>query len=212
MNKFLSGAAVAAAVAASSVGIAVVNPLGFAGAQETPTTEAPSTEAPANAEAPAGDPGHGPRRGEVMTEVLDGLVADGTITQAQADAIKGRIKEKVESLPKPENGHGPRHHFGAALEEVATALGMTTDEVKAGLEADKTIAQLAQEKGLDVQTVIDSLVASANVKIDEAVAAGNLEADKAAEIKEKLVERITERVNEGRPDDGPGRGRGRGPR
>ena len=54
-----------------------------------------------------------------------------------------------------------------------------------------------------MQTVIDALVADASAKIDEAVADGDLEADRAAELKENLPERITAFVN-GELRGGPG--------
>jgi hypothetical protein len=49
--------------------------------------------------------------------------------------------------------------------------------------------------------VIDALVADATARLDEAVADGRLDADRAEEIKADLVERITAKVNgEHRPD------------
>src|SRR3954447_26598046 len=63
----------------------------------------------------------------------------------------------------PGEGHGRHlgHGGGVDLETAATALGITPDELRTELEAGKTIAQVAGEKGVDVQTVIDALVADA---------------------------------------------------
>lgn len=50
------------------------------------------------------------RRGEVMNEVLDGLVADGVITQEQADRIVADLSARLEEL---------RAEFRAQREELA---------------------------------------------------------------------------------------------
>ena len=117
---------------------------------------------------------------------------------------------------RPERGGGPcGGHVGASLDAAAEALGVTVDELRDALQDGKSIADLAGEKGVDVQTVIDALVADATAKIDEKVASGDLDADRAAELKENLADRITEMVNhEGgfRGPGGPGGpGFGRGP-
>ena len=113
-------------------------------------------------------------RGEFLKSALDELVAAGTITQAQADAILAGVEAKA---PVPGDGTGPggmggpgrggKGHGGfggrggASLEAAATALGITTDELKTELQADKTIADVATEKGVDVDTVIDAMVTEA---------------------------------------------------
>src|SRR4051794_26102413 len=53
----------------------------------------------------------------------------------------------------PGEGHGRHfggHGGGVNLETAATALSMTPDELRTELEAGKTIAQVAGEKGVDV--------------------------------------------------------------
>ena len=57
-------------------------------------------------------------------------------------------------------GHGPhggRGLEGAALEAAAKALGMTTDELTTTLASGKTLEQIATEKGVDFQTVMDAI-------------------------------------------------------
>jgi hypothetical protein len=46
---------------------------------------------------------------------------------------------------------------------------MTRDEIRAGLESGKSIADLAKEKGVNVQKVIDALVAEARTRITDMV-------------------------------------------
>ena len=104
-----------------------------------------------------------------MTEALAPLVAAGTITQAQADAV-------IEALQaaKPAGGH-PGHGPGivhASIDTAATALGVTSEELRTALREGKSVADVATEKGVDVQVVIDALVAEAQERIATAVSDG----------------------------------------
>ena len=63
---------------------------------------------------------------------------------------------------------------------------------------------MAEANGVDVQAVIDALVAEAEAHVDEAVANGRLTEDQAATIKADLPERIEAMVN----GEGPLGGRG----
>ena len=104
---------------------------------------------------------------------------------------------------RPPGGHGP------GLDAAAKALNLSVDDLRSKLGDNKTIAQVAQEQGVDVQTVIDAMVADATAHVDQAVQDGKLTADQANERKANLQERITKLVNEGKPK---GEGRGHGPK
>jgi ribosomal protein S20 len=103
---------------------------------------------------------------------------------------------------RPPGGHGPK------LEAAARALNLSEDDLRAQLRDGETIAQVAQAQGVDVQTVIDAMVAEATARIDQAVQEGDLTAEEANERKANLQERITRLVNEGKPKGGGPRGRG----
>lgn len=62
-------------------------------------------------------------------------------------------------------------HRGAHLEAAATVLGITAEELAAELEAGKTIAEVATDQGIDVETVIDALVVEATENIRERITA-----------------------------------------
>ena len=94
---------------------------------------------------------------------------------------------------------GPRHR--------RHALGITADELRTALEGGQTIAEVAAEKGVDVQTVIDAMVAEAKTHLDEEVAAGEHTQEEADQKLADVTERITDSVNNGMPargDHGPG--------
>jgi len=81
---------------------------------------------------------------------------------------------------------------------------MSVDDLRTQLKGGKTIAAVAKEKGVDVQKVIDAMVAHATQRIDQAVNDGKLTAEQAAQRKQNLVEKITRGVNEGRPQRAAG--------
>ncbi len=167
---------------ASSAAIAtpVTDPAASAGSG----TSASSDGAPADAETDHAGPG------EFLKTQLDALVSAGTITQAQEDAIIAGIEANRPALGdgdgdhgpgmghgpmggmgdrKPGMGHGGRGFGGGGIDAAATALGITTDELKTELVAGKTISDVATEKGVDVQTVIDAIVAEQTASITQRV-------------------------------------------
>jgi polyhydroxyalkanoate synthesis regulator phasin len=78
---------------------------------------------------------------------------------------------------------------------------MDQAELRDQLRDGSTLAEIAQAQGVDVQVVIDALVAEAKAHLDEKVAEGDLTQEEADERLAEITERITDRVN-----DGGGRG------
>lgn len=89
--------------------------------------------------------------------------------------------------------HRARHQLGA--EAVTEALGLTGEEVRAGLDEGKTIAELADEQGVSREDLIASLSASITDRIDQAVEDGKLDADRAAEMLAGVEARVTELID-----------------
>lgn len=151
----------------------------------------------------------------VQQQVLDDLnarlaqaVADGKLTQEQADKIAARAPEALANLmnrvPQPRDGGDsgkprPRAIVKNGLETAAQTIGIEVQELKDGLKSGKAVAEVASENGSSGDAVIAALVSQANAAIDQAVADGKLDADKAEEAKTKAAERITKFVNEGGP-------------
>lgn len=167
-NKIIAAATVAASMAVGGLAGTVLGTPVIAGAAESATSAV----------------------GWVQ-EALTGLVDDGTITQEQADAVDTALDEA-----RPERGIG-HHGFGRHLDLTAVSeiLGLTEDEVRTALEGGQTIADVAAAEGVDVQVVIDAVVAAQQARVDEAVAAGDLTQERADELLADGVERATALVN-----------------
>jgi hypothetical protein len=201
-------------VAGGATAVAVGTP-GLAGAaspaassstdDSTDTTTAPSTSATTDestttdstAPADPADPVK-PAPGEFLQEALQPLIDDGTLTQEQTDKVIAALRE---ARPFDGRGHGPGfgghgHHMVLGLDTAATALGVTAEDLRTALADGKSIADVAAEQGVDVQTVIDALVAQASTHLDEAVADGRLTEEEAATRTTEMTEKITELVNQ----------------
>ena len=106
----------------------------------------------------------------------------------------------------PGDGRGPG--FGQVeLEAAAKVLGMTTDELNTALQSGKTLEQLAEEAGVDLQDVQDAIQAAyeteLRARIEQAVSDGTMTQEKADWLLEGLDKGFL---------DGPGFGFGFGPR
>jgi hypothetical protein len=147
------------------------------------------------------------------TAHIDQELQEGDLTAEEANERKANLNERMTRLVnegKPKGG-GP-HGRGPKHEAAAQALNLSVDELRSNLRDGKTLAQVAQEQNVDVQTVIEAMVAEATARIDQKVQEGDLTAEQANERKSELEERITRLVNEGPRERGEGRpGRGEGP-
>ena len=194
MRKQIATVGLAAGLVAGGAGIMAIAVPALSGAQESTTTVPSTQEAP---DAPA--------KADRLAEALQPLIDDGTLTQAQADAVIARLQE---ALPRGgPGGHGPGF-IREGLATAAEALGISEDELRTDLQNGQSIADIAAAKGVDVQTVIDALVAEAKTHLDEKVASGDITQAQADERLSQLTEGVTAMVNGERPpmpEGGPGR-------
>lgn len=113
---------------------------------------------------------------------LQQAVTDGRLTQAQADA---RLVELQTQLPTQlstaftpglrDGGRGMRGGLGgASLTTIATTLGVTESELMTALQAGKSVADVATEKNVTIETVIAAIVAEQKTTLQQAVTAGRL--------------------------------------
>ena len=132
---------------------------------------------------------------------VDAAVADGRLTQAQAQAMKERIDAGEVPLFGP--GPGPGHHHGppglhGGLDSAADYLGLTEAQLRTALNGGTTLAQLAKDKGKSVDGLVAAMVADAKAKLAEAVEDGRLTQAESQEMQADLKARITAMVNNGR--------------
>ena len=136
----------------------------------------------------------GPRTG--FKDVLDKLVADGTITQAQEDAIIQAMKDAREGAEGNRPAPGSRLRVLQGMLDVsASTIGVPVDELKAALQAGQSVADVANAHTVAPADVEKAIVDAGTTKIDEALAAGKLTEEQATMMKTKLPELANKFVN-----------------
>lgn len=133
-----------------------------------------------------------------IKQALSGLVADKTLTQAQAD----KVASTLESAGVGRGGHGGpggRGGGGHDLSAAATALGLTEAELKTALESGQTLAEVAKDHNVSVDTLVAALVKAETARIKQEVTDGRLTQAQADERLADLTKRVTDRVNRTRP-------------
>jgi uncharacterized protein YidB (DUF937 family) len=140
---------------------------------------------------------------QALKNRIDEAVADGRLTDEQADELKALVD--VDEYPLlggvgmfGRGGHGGpgfgRFGHFELLETAASYLGLTEAELREALE-DQTLAEIAEEQGKSALGLVQQLVATQTKRIDEAVADGRMTEEQATELKAGLNERMQELVN-----------------
>ncbi len=113
-------------------------------------------------------------------KILAEKVAAGELTQAQADRRSATLTERITAFVN-QDGHRPRgnhargngHHLGAkmSLAVAAETIGISEADLRAALRSGQSIADVAKSKNVEVQKVIDALVAEAEKNLAERITA-----------------------------------------
>ncbi len=164
-------------------------------------------------------------KGVALTTVVDAVVAerttalkqavtDGRITQQQADDQLAKLKTNLPTmlstkLPTRPEGFGPRSGgfgmFGTpAL--IAKTLGISESDLVTALKSGKTVADVATEKGVALNIVVDAIVAEQTTALKQAVVDGRITQQQAdariAKLKTDLPTMLSTKHDAG--DRGPG--------
>ena len=145
------------------------------------------------------------------TGTITTLIAAGTLTafglalapaaMAATTSTDSSASSSTSTAERGREGHGPRGER-PGLETVMTVLDLTEDELKAAREAGTTLAELAEQQGVEVADLIDALIADAEEHIAEHVAEGDLTQEEADARLAEIEQRITDRVNGVEPAEG----------
>lgn len=131
-----------------------------------------------------------------VREQLQELVDDDTITAEQADAVAEHLM--ANRPERADRGARQGRRPGSDGEVLAELLGIEVTALREHLLAGSSIADIAAEQGVDVQTVIDALVAEASSHVELSVENGRLTQDEADERLGHITERITASIDRSR--------------
>jgi hypothetical protein len=141
---------------------------------------------------------------------LDAAVKAGQITQAEADNIKKKVEQNgvVPGLGGPpfvDKGPGPGGpHFGfkgfgfgigAAADDVAKYLGLTTAQLKDQLASGKSLADVAKAQNKSVDGLKNEIKSAAKTQLDQAVKDKKITQELENNLLDKLNSHVDDLVN-----------------
>lgn len=161
---------------------------------------------------------------------LNQAVAGGRLTQVQADAVLANLRENLPELlslkplpasvgrPRPGRFGGPAGGKGMMrglpLATIATTLKVSEADLLAALQGGESVADLADEKGVALDTVVNAVMTDFSAKLKEAVTAGRLTQAQADEqlatFKAQVTAQLQTQGLPGRLGPGPGQRNGAG--
>jgi hypothetical protein len=122
------------------------------------------------------------------------------------------------NMPGAEYGMGRRGQMGgmrgqmggqqSLIAVAADTLGMTQADLIAQLQGGKTVAQVAGEKNVALDTIVNAFVATRQARMAQAVAAGRMTQAQADAMLATMRANVTARLSQPWSPEGPGMGAG----
>ncbi|UER55436.1 hypothetical protein HJG43_13805 [Kineosporiaceae bacterium SCSIO 59966] len=124
--------------------------------------------------------------------------ADGTTVQNQVQEQQAQGRGYGPGAAQAAQGlrMGPS---GTEAQAVADVLGMDAEDVRSALRAGTSLAELADQQGVELQTVVDAVVDAALERVTQLEDSGAISTDRAAQLEAVLPERIAEHLESGEP-------------
>jgi polyhydroxyalkanoate synthesis regulator phasin len=143
-------------------------------------------------------------------QVLGEAVTEGWLTQDQADRMRERVEEGFGPGMRGMFHGGPRGGmFGPGNSFISVAadeLSMTVQDLVSELQDGKTITDVAAEKGVDPQVIVDAFIAQHTERLNQAVADGRITQEQADQMLQQMTEEVQEHLTESFPFEGRGPG------
>lgn len=126
-----------------------------------------------------------------VKDILDKLVANGTITQAQEDAILKAFAEAA-----AHKGNEAKHVIGDLFKLSSDYLGIPQGQLKQQLRDGKSLGEIANAtSGRSRDGLIKFLVDQVTAQVEKALADGKITKEQAARITSHLTEHVTKFVD-----------------
>jgi polyhydroxyalkanoate synthesis regulator phasin len=179
---------IAGSVIAGVLGLAVTGAAALAAFQAPELTSATSVVAGTTGATGTDKEGAKDR----VKDILDKLVAKGTITQAQEEAILKAFKDAAGDKDKGEL----KHVFGDLGKLASDYLGLPPGQIKQQLKDGKSLGEIANAtQGKSRDGLIRFLVEQVTAQVDKALADGKFTKEQAERIKSHLTEHVTKFVD-----------------
>lgn len=138
---------------------------------------------------------------ETQLDMVDEAVAEGRLTDEQANRIRDRIESGEGLFPFGGFGKGFAlgrgiGHLGASVNDVADFLGMSVDELRAAMADGQSLAQVADSQGVGADKLKEYLVGQVEESVAQAVKDGRITQTQADEILANAPDRIEQMINQ----------------
>ena len=187
MKKLIATISIITALGFGAVALNSVMPAGALGGSAAQATDPSSACASPRAKGKA---------------VLDKLVADGTITQAQEDAIIQAMKDARQADagnhagPNAGPAAGPRMKVIEGMLKVsADKIGVQVTDLTSALKNGQSVADVANAHTVNPSDVVSAIVDAGTTKLADAVTNGRLTQAQADVLKGKLPQAADTFVN-----------------
>ena len=183
MKKLIASISIITALGVGAFALNSVLPAGAVGSVTSPTTD------------PSSDCGG---RGAKFKGVLDKLVGDTTITQAQEDAIIQAMKDELAGSQSGPGGRGGglRVKVLEGMAQVAAdTIGVSVDDLKAAYAAGQSVADVANAHSVNPSDVVTAIVNAGTTKLAQAVTSGMLTQAQADKLTARLPDAADKFVN-----------------
>lgn len=142
-------------------------------------------------------------------DMINARLAAGQITQQQATTLLDRLNNSAlpvlglggfEGHPG-KGGPGARAGAGQVRAAVATALGLTPQQLQQQLTAGQSLAQLGAAKGLNLQQLHNAVMNQVRQQAAQAISNGRITQQQADQMLQQLDSRLDQLLTDTRPAD-----------
>lgn len=131
---------------------------------------------------------------KIIAAVVAPLVLGGFLLVAQPAASRAEDSPAAPES-RPAYGMGLKMGFrGGMLSSLSELLGIDLDTLRAERQAGKSIADIAAEKGIDKESLVDAIKAERQQMIEEKVAAGQMTREQADFCLQNMEQRISQKI------------------
>lgn len=139
---------------------------------------------------------------QAQGRVVDDAVEEGWLTEEQAEMLEWRLQQAPEfgrrgMMLRGFDGFDRRMMSGGVrlISIAADELDMSVTELLTELQDGKTIADVAGERGVDLQVIADACMAEVKESLDDAVADGRITQKRADWQLAQAEEKVTDWLN-----------------
>lgn len=153
---------------------------------------------------------------KAQEQVVGEAVTEGWLTEDQAEVLRWRMDQAPGFGMRGMGGgfrgfgHGMAGWGNNLVSIAADKLDMSLTDLLTELKDGKSISDVANDKGVDPQTIVDAYLAQIKEDLDEAVAEGRITQKQADYHLQQMEQKVTDQLDNTWAGDGPGCGGPRG--